>query len=269
MALAQTHQQAVYQLFGGEALKEISYTGIIPLCPDEQLLHLLDLLSAFNFDKLKLKIGADLQKTLRQLKLVREVLGHEPTIRVDANESFEQESALKQIPVLMDHGISVFEQLLPARQANDMVSIVKKYGDQAEFMLDESLLRLTDIRAFIEQGVCNRINIKLSKMGGILAAMEIYQWANSNGIPCQLGAHYGETSILSAAGIHFSAIATELVAFEGAWGTHLLKEDICEDPIMLGTGGKIYPTRLGKEIQGWGLDIKEERLLKYAQIKQL
>lgn len=48
----------------------------------------------------------------------------------------------------------------------------------------------------------------------------------------QLGAHFGETSILTAAGIVFAAMAGPLTAMEGGLGTHLLEYDFCSPSLQ-------------------------------------
>ena len=44
--------------------------------------------------------------------------------------------------------------------------------------------------------------------------------------------HYGETSILTACGILFYALAGSPAAMEGAFGTHLLTADVCTNTLQ-------------------------------------
>jgi hypothetical protein len=53
-----------------------------------------------------------------------------------------------------------------------------------------------------------------------------------------VGAHVGETSVLTRAGITLAhAIKDRLVGHEGAFGTHLLTRDVFSDPLMFGRRG--------------------------------
>jgi hypothetical protein len=62
-----------------------------------------------------------------------------------------------------------------------------------------------------------------------------------------VGAHVGETSVLTRAGLALATAAGEaLLAMEGAFGTHLLERDVCETPLMFGAGGVLRP-------DDWGL----------------
>ena len=61
-----------------------------------------------------------------------------------------------------------------------------------------------------------------------------------------VGAHVGETSLLTRAGMTVSNGARDLlVAQEGAFGTHLLARDVVEPPLMFGPGGVLDVDGLG------------------------
>jgi muconate cycloisomerase len=129
-------------------------------------------------------------------------------------------------------GITVFEQIFPRGQQANMAKITARFGDHAEIMADEELTSFAAAKHLAETKSCNRFNIKLSKVGGILEAMKIHRLAAQHGISVQLGAHFGETSILTAAGIIFATLAKDLKAVEGGFGTHLLERDFTETSLM-------------------------------------
>jgi hypothetical protein len=57
-----------------------------------------------------------------------------------------------------------------------------------------------------------------------------------------VGAHVGETSVLSRAALVLASAAGDAkIAMEGAFGTHLLERDVCDPALMFGEGGKLYP----------------------------
>ncbi|MFC1884432.1 enolase C-terminal domain-like protein [Thermodesulfobacteriota bacterium] len=81
--------------------------------------------------------------------------------------------------------------------------------------LDEYICSLNDARKLIEIGTFDIINIKLSKCGGLIRSKEIADLAHSHNIECQLGAHVGETAMLSTAGIHFAMTVQNISHFAG------------------------------------------------------
>ena len=80
--------------------------------------------------------------------------------------------------------------------------------------------------------------------------------ARAHNIGLQLGAHVGETSILSAAGRHLAAHLGDLRFLEGSYGTLLLSADITRQSLRFGFGGKA-PLVRGS---GLGVHVLEERV---------
>ena len=82
------------------------------------------------------------------------------------------------------------------------------------------------------------MNVRVSKMGGIGRSLEVVEAAAKLGVGVIVGAQVGETSILTRAGLTVMQAARQsLVAAEGAFGTHLLREDLTEESLMFGDGG--------------------------------
>jgi L-alanine-DL-glutamate epimerase-like enolase superfamily enzyme len=77
------------------------------------------------------------------------------------------------------------------------------------------MCNLSDAINLIEMSACDILNIKISKCGGLLRSRNIADFAQSKNFCCQLGAHVGETSILSRAGECFAQTIPNLVYFEG------------------------------------------------------
>lgn len=115
-------------------------------------------------------------------------------------------------------------------------SVSKKCG--VPIILDESVIRAEQFPLFAEDPGRWIINIRVSKMGGIMRVLAVAARAKACGIPIVVGAQVGETSILTRAAL---AVADQywgiVMAQEGAFGTHLLEYDLCDPPVMFGQGG--------------------------------
>ena len=235
----------------GEAPKaELCYSGVIPMRSIGELAAWLPKLQAFQFTDVKLKVDNDLVGSLEKIALIRQHFGQDIGIRIDANTAWSFPDAIEQIPVYLDHGINTFEQIFPKENLTDFQEITALFGDRAKITVDESLTTFASAQKLITNRICNHFNLKISKHGGIFNTLRIYHLATAHGITCQLGAHFGETSLLTAAGAIVASMAPELCAQEGAFGTHLLEQDLCQDALTFGPGGKLAnpfcdPSRLG------------------------
>ena len=99
-------------------------------------------------------------------------------------------------------------------------------------------------------------------VGGLLRTLELIDTARRNGLGVIVGAHIGESSLLTRAGLTAATAAgSDLVAHEGALGTRLLEDDISDDPITFGRRGRVGKRQLrALEPYGLGVAARDERL---------
>ena len=87
------------------------------------------------------------------------------------------------------------------------------------------------------------VNIRVSKMGGLIRSLEVLEAARNRGTHVVVGAQVGETSLLTRAALGVARQAGELLfAQEGAFGTLLLEKDVCQSPLMFGRGALLDPS---------------------------
>ena len=242
------------KLLGGSYKASYDYTGIVPFGNIDQLKPVL---SKFQFGEVKLKVDANFEKNAARITAVRNLYGPKTVLRLDANCAWRFAEALEQTKKYAELGISCIEQPFPSGKDEAMAFLTQEYGEWIDIMADESLTDYSSAWYLIEQNACTRFNIKLSKNGGVLNSLRIYRLAQKNGMSCQLGAHFGETSLLTAAGLVFASVARNLQAMEGGLGLHLLEEDICERSLMMDHSAQISGQGIKGRL-GFGLEILEK-----------
>jgi L-alanine-DL-glutamate epimerase-like enolase superfamily enzyme len=105
-------------------------------------------------------------------------------------------------------------------------------------ILDESFSRVQQLSLLCDPAALWFVNIRVSKMGGLIRSLRVLQAARARGIGVIVGAQVGETSLLTRAALTVACAAgNALVAQEGAFGTLLLERDVCDPPLMFGAGG--------------------------------
>ena len=109
-----------------------------------------------------------------------------------------------------------------------------------KIILDESLTRVSQLEELRHRPETWIINLRVSKMGGLLRSIELVRRARDLETPLIVGAHVGETSLLTRAALTVArAAGSALLAQEGAFGTYLLERDVCKSPIVFGRGGSL------------------------------
>lgn len=239
-AWSRSQGRSLQELLGITTGISLSYSMVLPLLSSRTLAGLLQGLAHLRPPAIKLKVDENQSGNLTCIEVIREHYGPEMPIRVDVNGGWTRDQAKVFLPELLDAGIQSFEQPLDPADLEGLQQLTQLFGDEVLIMADESLLGPESARYLLENRICNHFNLKISKLGGLLSSLEVYQLAAEHGIACQLGAHFGETSLLTSAGALLAAMVDgKLSACEGALGQFLLSADICEPSIQQDRYGKL------------------------------
>ncbi|MCH7747396.1 MAG: hypothetical protein IH939_04785 [Acidobacteria bacterium] len=212
------------------------------------------------FVEFKLKLSGDPVRDRDKIDTLRDLEDFESLrIRVDANNLWDDaETAVRHLAGL-DMSFVGIEEPLPANALEGMRIVSEHTG--SPIILDESVLRADQMAALAGDPERWIINVRVSKMGGLLRSLALVKAAREAGISIIVGAHVGETSVLTRAGLIVArAAGVDLLAQEGAFGTHLLEADVAIPPLMFGPGGMLNADAHALSTKaGWGLMLRPER----------
>ena len=120
------------------------------------------------FETLKLKLGAG-EDDVATVEAVRDAVGTDVRIRVDANEAWDARLATDMLRVLEPFGIELCEQPVGGLRAMARVA-----GEVSiPLAADESVASEADAHRAVQRGSCRYATAKLSKVGGIGPARQI------------------------------------------------------------------------------------------------
>lgn len=212
------------------------------------------------FRDFKIKVSGNARRDARKVRLIGKRGDRNSRIRLDANNLWvAAEDCIRHLGSLSCDIFAVEEPL----RAGD-ISGFRKVGREcgAKIVLDESLLRPGQLEE-LEDRELWIVNLRISKMGGILRSLELARLAADMGIGIIVGSQVGETSILTRAALTvMNACGQNLVAAEGAFGTHLLERDLTEPSLQFGNAGIISSDHIrGDRMHGLGLTIRSQELV--------
>lgn len=205
----------------------------------------------------KIKLSGDLPKDRRKVTLLKRTGALR--LRVDANNHWDRPGPA--IDHLRSLGLPLFgiEEPLTADDHDGFLEIAEALD--APIILDESLLRTEQLSALPGPPGRWTLNNRVSKMGGLIRSMRAAADAVAHGSGLVVGAHVGETSILTRAALTLvSANRVAVQAQEGAFGTHLLTTDITDAPIMFGRNGRLSGVEQLAGRPGLGVSVEPSRL---------
>lgn len=162
------------------------------------------------FSILKIKVGiGEIEDDIQRILAIREAIGPNPKIRLDANQGWTPKDAVYAIRKMerLQLGIQFVEQPVKAHQIEGLKYV--KEHTTIPIMADESVFTLQDARRVLEAGAADLLNIKLMKCGGICEAIKINALAEAYDVPCMVGSMI-ETSIGITAAAHFAASAPNI-----------------------------------------------------------
>jgi len=149
---------------------------------------------------LKVKLGKNAAEDIERIKQIRDAVGDEMKIRVDANQGWSFDDAVFALQALGKYDIEFCEQPMRTWYDDKLPKLMKL--SPVKIMGDESIYNHHDARKQIESGSCHYINIKLAKSGGMLEAKQIHDLAAEKVIPCMMGGML-ESRIALSAKLHF------------------------------------------------------------------
>ncbi|MFO1428678.1 MAG: enolase C-terminal domain-like protein [Candidatus Competibacteraceae bacterium] len=258
--LARSNKQALYEFLGQpRKVERVRYSMVLGSSSLKTIRKLTWFTRLIGINHIKLKVGTSSEENEAAIRLVRKIHPH-AVLRIDANCAWTVESAMDQLDRLRRYGVVACEQPLPKSEIAGNRRLLARYPEMLFFM-DESLCSYHDAEMLIQEQAATGFNIRISKNGGLLNAMRIYDLAKRNGIKCQLGAQVGETAIIAAAGRLFAGMTGDLCFHEGSFGTHLLQADVTRRPYRFGFGGKASTHCQGA---GIGVEIVGDHIKPFA-----
>lgn len=230
------------------AQRRFQYTTVVGMKPAAAL---LDRLPPMGVEALKVKVGLNLHDDQELLAAIRARVPH-ARVHLDANNAFghDADAAIAHLGELGNFW-AVEEPLLPGDPA---ASARVGRALKTPIILDEGILDLDDIHAHARVGGDWILNLKVSRLGGVLRALELADAAQAAGMGLIVGAQAGESSVLTRAGqLVASAIGPKLLALEGGLGLHLLTQDPAAPSLRYGHGGWLNLDDFHLDPTGFGL----------------
>src|SRR5690606_38577538 len=134
---------------------------------------------------LKVKLGKQPEDDIARITEIRERIGKEVPIRIDANQRWSFSDACTVLKGIEYQNIQFCEQ--PLRSYQDHLIPELKKATSIPIMADENCYNHHDAERLIRDKACDSINIKFAKSGGIQEALQIHAIASHHNIPCMIG----------------------------------------------------------------------------------
>jgi L-alanine-DL-glutamate epimerase-like enolase superfamily enzyme len=255
---AQHAGMPLYRFLGGENKKAIVTDYTVSIGDPETMAADAKKIQEQGYPAIKIKLGKHGPTDVLRIKAIREAVGNDVPLRIDANQGWSTDEAITTLKELARFGIQHCEEPIPRWAFLDLPKVKKE--SPIPIMCDESCGDHNDAARLIQLNACDQLNIKLGKSGGIFKALKMARMAEAAGMHLQVGA-FMESRLAMTAFAHFSLCSPMIVHFD--FDTALM---FSEDPV---SGGIVYEKNgLIKvpEEPGLGARIHKDRLAKLEHV---
>jgi len=210
----------------------IPVNATVPAVPAADVADVLRLYPGCRTAKVKVaEAGQTLADDVARVAAVRELLGPEGRIRVDANAAWNVDEAERAVHAMAEFDLEYVEQ--PCASLDELAELGRRIRYLAiPVALDEAVRKSEDPGEAARSGAGAVLIVKAAPLGGIRAALDLVSCA---GLPTVVSSAL-ETSVGLGMGAYLAAALPEL-DFDCGLGTgSLLAEDVTGDPLVPAEG---------------------------------
>jgi muconate cycloisomerase len=229
-AVGKTLEVPAVQLLGGAVRDSIPVLWTLASGdPGQEIEEAEGKIAARLHNKFKVKIGAQVPAAdMARLRRLASALEGRATLIVDANQAWDETTALRCLPVLADIGVALVEQPLPAWDLPGMGRL--RARSWVPLMADECVFSTHEMLDVVRSGAADVVSLKLVKHGGLLATRDVAAVAAAAGIGLYGGCLL-ESSIGAAAHLQVFAGLRDLAWGCEHFGPQILTEDLVTEPL--------------------------------------
>lgn len=228
----------VHDLLGGMTRERVTLSRSIHMAPLDQLRANAQQYVADGFGCLKVKVGRSIEDDVAAVGAVRDAVGPQTLIRVDANMSWRSaKEAAHHIARLSEFDLHSVEQPIAPGQIEEM-KLLRRLS-AVPIMADESVWGAGEAWQLLRNGAVDLLNVYVAESGGLAEAALIFRMAELAGVGCVIGA-MPELGIGTSAAVHLGVSVGVLDDPCDASGAMYQQHDVIHERFDI-AGGTIAP----------------------------
>ena len=229
------------ELLGGVCSDRVPVVGYLFIDEPEANARKAKAFVDVGYTELKLKVGRDFGQDHDAIAAIRDAVGPDVKLRIDANMIWSVPAAIKWIRGLEKFDLQYVEQPVPDFDVAGLAQVRRSVS--VPIAADEAC---TDVRSALElvkQDACDVFVVYPSEAGGLTRARQIAAIAEAAGKWCAIGS-WAELGPATIANAHLAA-ATSTFAFASDTHYPLQSEDVLTQPLDMSDGLLAVPRSPG------------------------
>lgn len=248
----------VHTYLGGAVKEKLLFNAWIGiLSPDEAAQETLGW-KRKGFRSAKIKVGGNIEADRDRVKAVREAVGPDFQIRIDANAGYDAAASIKLVKMVAPFKLQLFEQPVPDHDIAGMARVRREANAVGvPVMADESVLDNASLIRIIQAQAADIVKVKVMKQGGFLNTRRMIATAEAAGIRCVVGHGFG-LGVNTMAEIMLAATSANVLDGLECVGPLKTADDIVTRKLDLSSGSLPLPGG-----PGLGVTLDDAKVAKY------
>jgi L-alanine-DL-glutamate epimerase-like enolase superfamily enzyme len=255
---ARVARMPVHTYLGGAVKERLLFNAWIGiLTPDEAVKETMSWKQR-GFRSAKIKVGGNIEADRDRVKAVREAVGPDFHIRIDANAGYDADTSIQLAKMVAAFRLQLFEQPVPADDIAGMARVRREANAAGlPIMADESVLDHASLIRIIKMDAADIVKVKVMKQGGFLNTRRMIATAEAAGIRCVVGHGFG-LGINTMAEVMLAATSQNVIDGLECVGPLKTSDDIVTHKLDLTSGSIALPGG-----PGLGVALDETKLHQY------
>jgi len=245
----------LYKYLGGEKNKVLHTDYTVSIGDPQKMKTDAIKIKEAGFPAVKVKLGETKEKDVERIRLIREGIGNDLPLRIDANQGWQTaEYAIEVLQALAPFNIEHCEEPILRHRFMELGRV--SASSPIPIMADETCGDEHDAERLIELKACKMFNIKLGKSSGLHKGLKIAELGAKAGMEMQVGGFMESRLGMTASAhlalandhIHHCDFDTPLMFTEDPviGGIQYLENGVIDVPEVPGLGAVIDQSYLDK-----------------------
>ncbi len=247
---------ALHDYVGGAVLDRVLFNGWVGELPADEAAADAKRWQDAGFKSLKIKVGSGIAKDSDRVAAVRDAVGTDMNLRMDANQQCDVGQALELCRAVKSCDMQLFEQPTPKDDLEGLARVRREGG--IPIMADESISDHQSLIRVIRADCADFVKFGIKQAGGLLPSARMLATAEAAGLPVVLGHGFG-LDLSTMAEIMLGATSRNIVPGLECVGPLKVVDTVATSRLDIGAGSIALPSG-----PGLGIELDEEKLAQYS-----
>src|SRR5882762_3568022 len=192
----------LYNLLGGKVRDKVPVLRIVAIKTPAEMAANAEKLLAQGYRYFKIKVRGDVEEDVARVKAIRESVGEDAHLTIDANQSYSPKGAITAINRMAKYRLDLVEQPVPRNDLKGLELVTRSVPVTVE--ADEGAGTVDEIMTLVSERIVDAVSLKIQKLGGLRNAIAAARICEAGQIKYRMGAHVG-TRLGNAHAINLAA----------------------------------------------------------------